>query len=72
MSNKLQTKEPIQILDMPEPLRSFASRFLACSHHDADLGTLVDENPMIYPDFLFDNWADLNQQLIDYLKEAKR
>lgn len=65
----MDTKDPKQIKNFPEPLRSFVYRFMACSHHDVGIGDLAEDNPMIYPEFLFDDWDSLNAELQDFVNE---
>jgi len=69
----MKDKNPIQLKELPEPLRTFAYNFFACSHHTEKLiGALPDDNPMIYPDFLFDSWEELNKQLKEFLLEVEK
>lgn len=53
-----------KVLGITEPLRSFAYSNMPCSHIGE--GTSED-NPLIYPEIIFDSWDELNKNLIELL-----
>lgn len=69
---KLDHREPMRLKNLPEPLRAFAWRNMACSHSDpfSDKG-LPDDNPMIHPEVIFSDWNELNEGINSFVNAIK-